>query len=282
MIHIVECPRDAMQGMEEFIPTDKKISYINTLLKVGFDTIDVGSFVSSKYVPQLADTAEVLDTIDLSSTQSKLSVIVANVRGAQVACEYPQIRYVGYPFSISETFQIRNTNTTIADAVENVARMKALCERNNKEFLIYLSMAFGNPYGDPWNIEVAEKWITEMNRLGVKFISLSDTVGVADQATIEYFFKNLSAEFPQIEFGAHFHTNPLTWREKVEPAYRNGCTRFDGAIKGYGGCPMAKDELVGNMPTENLIAFFDEVEEELNLDRKEFNNALVQAALVFP
>lgn len=281
-LQIIECPRDAMQGIHDFIHTATKVKYIQALLSVGFDTLDCGSFVSPKYIPQLADTAEVLRALDLRDTKTRLSVIVANKRGAEEAAKFEQVNFMGYPFSISETFQIRNTNSTIAQSLETVKHMQEICTNNNKEFVLYISMAFGNPYGDPWNIEVVEKWVDEMQQLGIKYLSLSDTVGVADAKTISYLYTELIHRFPKLEFGAHFHTTPNTWRDKVEPAYNSGCRRFDGAIKGFGGCPMAKDDLVGNMPTERLIEFFDEMKIETGLDNKAFANAMALAGEVFP
>lgn len=282
MVKIIECSRDAMQGIKKIIPTEVKVKYLNALLKVGFETIDMGSFVSPKMIPQMADTPEVVRSLDLRDTNSKLSVIVANVRGAKDAVKFEQINYLGYPFSISETFQVRNTNSDMQKALGFVATAKEICESNNKEFVVYLSMAFGNPYGDPWSIEVAEKWVDELNRLSITHISLSDTIGVAEPPIIEYFFKNLTEKFSNIEFGAHFHTTPDTWREKVDAAFKNGCKRFDGAIKGYGGCPMAKDDLVGNMPTENLVAYFDELKVKTGLDHERLSTAMEMATEVFP
>jgi len=282
VIKIIECPRDAMQGIKIFIPTESKIKYLNALLQVGFDTLDAGSFVSARYIPQMADTAEVLEKINWKDSATKLSVIVANVRGAIEASRYPQITYLGYPFSISETFQHRNTNSDMQKSLKTVAAIRELADRKGKEFVVYLSMAFGNPYGDPWSIEIAEQWMCEIDKFNVKYISLSDTIGVAKPGVIEMFFQHLTQTFSHVEFGAHFHTTPDTWREKVEAAYKSGCKRFDGAIKGFGGCPMAKDDLTGNMPTENLVAYFDEKKEELGLNRENLNEALQIAAKVFP
>lgn len=281
-LQIIECPRDAMQGLHDFIPTATKIKYIQSLLSVGFDTLDCGSFVSPKYIPQMADTAEVLRALDLSDTKTRLSVIVANTRGAEEAAGFEQVDFMGYPFSISETFQVRNTNSTIMQALDTVKQLQEICTNADKEFVLYISMAFGNPYGDPWNIEVVEKWVEEMQKLGIKYLSLSDTVGVADAKTITYLYTELIKRFPKLEFGAHFHTNPNTWRDKVEPAYLSGCRRFDGAIKGFGGCPMAKDDLVGNMPTERLVEFFDEMKIETGLDKTAFGKAMAMAGEVFP
>jgi len=281
-VQIIECPRDAMQGIHEFIPTATKVKYIQALLSVGFDTLDCGSFVSPKYIPQMADTAEVIQGLDLSDTKTRLSVIVANTRGAEEAATFEQVNFMGYPFSISETFQVRNTNSTIMQSLETVKQMQEICVSSDKEFVLYISMAFGNPYGDPWNIEVVEKWVEEMQKLGIKYLSLSDTVGVAQADTITYLYTELIRRFPKLEFGAHFHTNPATWRDKIAPAYNSGCRRFDGAIKGFGGCPMAKDELVGNMPTERLVEFFDEMGLPTGLDSKAFSRAMAMAGEVFP
>ncbi len=271
-----------MQGIHDFIPTATKIKYIQALLSVGFDTLDCGSFVSPKYIPQMADTAEVLRGLDLSDTKTRLSVIVANQRGAKEAAQFEQVNFMGYPFSISETFQVRNTNSTILQALDTVKQMQEICTKSNKEFVLYISMAFGNPYGDPWNIEVVEKWVDEMQKLGIKYLSLSDTVGVAEAKTITYLYTELIERFPKLEFGAHFHTNPATWRDKIEPAYNSGCRRFDGAIKGFGGCPMAKDDLVGNMPTERLVEFFEEIKVNTGLDKTAFGRAMAMTSEVFP
>lgn len=282
MIQIIECPRDAMQGIHEFIDTDTKVAYLNQLLKVGFAVLDCGSFVSPKYVPQMRDTAEVLDRLELDGTDTKLSVIVANERGAHDAAQFDQVSYMGFPFSISETFQVRNTNSTMAQALENVKRMKEISHNAGKEFVVYISMAFGNPYGDPWSVAVAEEWVAKMEQLDIKYLSMSDTVGVAQPDSISDIFSDLTARFPSIEFGAHFHTNERTWREKVVAAHQSNCKRFDGAIGGFGGCPMAKDELVGNMPTEHLVSYFDEVGESTGLNLEEFNKARAMVSSVFP
>jgi hydroxymethylglutaryl-CoA lyase len=280
-VKLIECPRDAMQGIHDFISTEKKIAYINSLLQVGFDTIDFGSFVSPKAIPQMADTKEVLKKLDLSTSKSKLLAIIANVRGAEEACQFDEITYLGFPFSISETFQKRNTNSTIAESVVTVDRIKNLCDQQKKELVIYISMGFGNPYGDPWNAEIANAWIAEMVEREITIISLADTVGVGTPDSISYLFKGVTAEFPYVEFGAHLHTTPQTWREKVEAAFENGCRRFDGALKGYGGCPMAADELVGNMPTENLISFFEEKKALPSLNQEAFNQAMILANSIF-
>jgi hydroxymethylglutaryl-CoA lyase len=283
MIKIIECPRDAMQGLHDFVPTEIKTAYINKLLKVGFDTIDFGSFVSPKTIPQLRDSAEVLKGLQLSETNSKLLAIVANQRGAEDASNFEEISYLGYPFSISETFQLRNTNAGLEESLSRVEAIQNICVKNGKKMVAYVSMGFGNPYGDEWNVDVVQKWVNTLAELDIRILSLSDTIGVADSKTIEYLFGNLIPPYPDVEFGAHFHTTATTWQEKIDAAYRNGCKRFDGAIKGYGGCPMAKDELTGNMPTENLIYYFNKNNEVLNLNEEAFQESLEFAVeSVFP
>lgn len=256
MIKIIECPRDAMQGIKNFIPTEQKVNYLNKLLKVGFDTLDFGSFVSPKAIPQMRDTAEVLSGLDLD-TDTKLLAIVANTRGATQACEFEEIKYLGYPFSISETFQLRNTNATIEDSMGRLLRIKDLADQVGKEVVVYLSMGFGNPYGDPWNVEIVAYWVDQLSKRGFSILQLSDTIGVATPASIAYLFSGLIPEYPDLEIGAHLHTKPNEWEDKIKAAYENGCIRFDGAFKGYGGCPMAKDDLTGNMPTEQILNFFN-------------------------
>jgi hydroxymethylglutaryl-CoA lyase len=281
-VKIIECPRDAMQGIKShFIPSEVKARYINSLLKVGFDTIDFGSFVSPKAIPQMRDTAEVLSQLDLSETSSKLLAIVANTRGAQEASVFEEIDYLGYPFSISENFQMRNTSKTIEQSIVTLNEILNIADKTNKEVVAYLSMGFGNPYGDPWNVDIVAKWTEKLAKMGVKILSLSDTIGIADGKTISYLFSNLIPQYPTIEFGAHLHTTPTTWHEKVEAAYKAGCNRFDGAIKGYGGCPMAKDELTGNMPTEKLLSYFTEHKVDTNLKPMSFESAYNGALEVF-
>lgn len=280
-IKIIECPRDAMQGLHDFVPTQQKIAYINSLLKVGFDTIDFGSFVSPKAIPQMRDTAEVLTGLSLQGSKSSLLAIIANYRGAVDAASFDEIRYLGFPFSISETFQQRNTNSSIEESLKTVEQIQLLCEQKKKELVIYISMGFGNPYGDVWNEGIAEKWVARMDNLGVRGISLSDTIGIADSGSITRLFSSLIPAFDHIEFGAHLHTTPQTWREKVEAAYISGCRRFDGAIKGYGGCPMAADELTGNMPTEKLLAYFEEKNELTGIDKNAFEQAMLDSGKVF-
>ncbi len=284
MVKLVECPRDAMQGLKTFIETERKAAYINQLLKVGFDTIDFGSFVSPKAIPQMRDTAEVLRRLDLSQSRSKLLAIVANVRGANDALAFDEIDYLGYPFSVSETFQIRNTNATIAESLDRVKEIQNLCMQRGKQLVIYISMAFGNPYGDPWNAEEVIKWVDQLTALGVRIIQLSDTIGVSKPASITYLFSYLLPHYAgsEVEIGAHLHTQPHNWREKVEAAYMSGCRRFDGAIRGYGGCPMAKDELTGNMPTELMAWYFKEIGVDTGLDEEAFQKAIEMAGEIFP
>jgi hydroxymethylglutaryl-CoA lyase len=278
---IIECPRDAMQGIPDFIPSEKKVSYLNQLLKVGFDTIDFGSFVSPKAIPQLRDTEEVLNRLDLTSTKSKLLAIVANTRGANDACKHEEISYIGFPLSISETFQQRNTNSSIIEALNVVNELQELSGRHNKTLVVYMSMGFGNPYGDPYDLSVVENFADILATLGIRIISLADTIGVAQPAQINYLFKSLTTRYPKIEFGAHLHAHPATSMEKIEAAYASGCQRFDGAIKGFGGCPMAKDDLVGNMATETILTFLDSKQDAPELNRDEFAKALIMADAVF-
>ena len=281
-VKIIECPRDAMQGIKtHFIATDKKALYLNSLLKVGFDTIDFGSFVSPKAIPQMRDTAAVLSKLDLSKTTSKLLAIIANVRGASDASKFEEIDYLGYPFSISENFQMRNTHKTIAESIATLDEILNIASRTNKEVVAYLSMGFGNPYGDPWNVEIVAEWTEKMSQMGVKILSLSDTVGSSTPEVIQHLFSNLIPAYPTIEFGAHLHTTPDKWHEKVDAAYKAGCNRFDGAIKGFGGCPMAKDELTGNMPTEKLLSYFTAQKAEINLKPMSFESSYNKALEVF-
>jgi len=279
---LIECPRDAMQGIHEFIPTEKKVALINSILKVGFDTVDFGSFVSPKSIPQMRDTGQVLQQLNLSSTPSKLLAIIANVRGAQDAVEFEEINYLGFPFSISETFQQRNTNSSITESLQRVEEIQDLCVRNKKELVVYISMAFGNPYGDEWGSDVVLKWTKELAKMGIKIIALSDTTGVSNPENISYLFSNLIPAFPTVEFGAHLHTTPDTWEEKVDAAFSSGCLRFDGAIKGFGGCPMAADKLTGNMPTENLLEFFRKKNVETAINKKAFEEAMRITLATFP
>ena len=280
-VKLIECPRDAMQGIKDWIPTEEKIQYIQSLLRCGFDTIDFGSFVSPKAIPQMQDTAAVLGGLDLSNTDSKLLAIVANVRGAQDAVMHPAIDYLGYPFSISENFQMRNTHKTIAQSVEVLKQILELASKNDKKVVTYLSMGFGNPYGDPWNVEICQHWVDELANKGIKIIALSDTIGVSNPESISYLFGNLIPPYPDVEFGAHLHTRIENWEEKVQAAYENGCLRFDGAIKGYGGCPMAKDDLTGNMPTEMLVSYFDSKGIHTGVNTEGFDEAFRFSSRVF-
>lgn len=279
---LIECPRDAMQGIHQFIETDTKVNYLNQLLKVGFDTLDFGSFVSPKAIPQLKDTAEVLSQLQLDSVRTKLLAIVANTRGAADACAHQQINYIGFPFSISETFQQRNTNSSIQESLISVQEIQNLCVKNNKEMVVYISMGFGNPYGDAWNADLVAHWVQKMDAMGIRILSLSDTIGIADPKSISYIFSELIPQLPHIEFGAHLHTTPDTWEEKMEAAWQSGCRRFDGAIKGLGGCPMATDKLTGNMPTENMIDFLQKKGIETNVNLVEFQKSMLMANTVFP
>jgi hydroxymethylglutaryl-CoA lyase len=281
-VKIIECPRDAMQGIKiHFISTEAKANYINSLLKVGFDTIDFGSFVSPKAIPQMRDTAAVLARLDLSQTTSKLLAIVANVRGANDAVQFEEIDYLGYPFSISENFQMRNTHKTIHQSIDALKEILTIANNANKEVVAYLSMGFGNPYGDPWNVEIVSEWTEKLSGMGVKILSLSDTIGSSTPDVISHLFSNLIPTYPAIEFGAHLHTSPSLWHEKVHAAFHAGCKRFDGAIKGYGGCPMAKDELTGNMPTEKLISYFTEQKVVTGIKPMSFESAYNQALKIF-
>ena len=271
-----------MQGLHEFIPTQTKAAYINQLLKVGFDTIDFGSFVSPKAIPQMRDTAEVLNLLHLDQSKSKLLAIVANTRGALDAVQFNEISYLGFPFSISETFQQRNTNSSIEQSLKTVEEIQNLCVVNKKKLVVYISMAFGNPYGDKWNSDIVINWSNKLASLGVEIIALSDTIGISNSENISYLFSSIIPELSTVEIGAHLHTTPTTWKEKVEAAFKNGCKRFDGAIKGYGGCPMATDKLTGNMATENLVDFFKSNQIKCNINQEEFNEAMIKAAGVFP
>lgn len=268
MIKITECPRDAMQGIKEFIPTDLKAEYINQLLKVGFDTIDFGSFVSPKAIPQMQDTADVLKKLNVSNSKSKLLAIIANARGAQDACSFDEITYLGFPFSISETFQQRNTNSSIEESLLRVDEIQNLCQKNNKQLLVYISMAFGNPYGDVWNSDIVIKWTKKMSEMGIKHIALADTIGCSTPENISYLFSNLIPEFSGVEIGAHLHSTKDKALEKIDAAWKSGCKSFDVAVHGFGGCPMAKDDLTGNMATEDLETYIlnNGIEHHLNLN----------------
>lgn len=282
VLKIIECPRDAMQGLADFIPTAVKVKYINQLLKVGFDTIDFGSFVSPLAIPQMRDTAQIINKLDLESTNSKLLAIVANERGAKDAASFPEIDYLGYPFSVSETFQLRNTNATLEQSLSRLESINNITQSANKKLVVYLSMGFGNPYGDEWSPEVIFKWSEKLNNLfGTTILALSDTIGIADETTITHLFETLIPALPKVEFGAHLHARPDNYESKVRSAYNAGCRRFDGAIKGFGGCPMAMDDLTGNIPTEGMLGWFDKNNVKAGLNLDEFGKAIAMSASVF-
>ncbi|MCS7073282.1 MAG: hydroxymethylglutaryl-CoA lyase [Bacteroidia bacterium] len=281
MAIIVECPRDAMQGISQWIPTALKIRYLNLLLQVGFPVIDFGSFVSPKAIPQLADTKEVLASLQLNPA-TKLLAIVANTRGAEEALTYSEIDFIGFPFSISETFQLRNTNQTIEKAKEVLLQIQERCVKASRQLVVYLSMGFGNPYGDLWNLDLVEEWATKIKEWGIRYLSIADTVGTANPNDVNQIFQRLKQNLPELEIGAHFHSNPNTWREKVEAAWLGGCRRFDGAIKGLGGCPFAKEELVGNIATENLLLFLTQQGHPLPINQEALQEAIAFSANVFP
>lgn len=278
-IKIVECPRDAMQGILDFIPTAQKIAYVNKLLSVGFHTLDCGSFVSPNAIPQMRDTQEVLESLNLDHTSTKLSVIVANKRGADDAIKYPQVDFLGFPFSISETFQQRNTRKSILESFDSVRYILDKCISSGKEMVVYISMGFGNPYGDEWSPNVVSDWVGKLEDIGIRHFSLSDTVGLSNTESISAVYRAVNRHNNDSQYGGHFHTKPHEWKEKIESAYNNGCTQFDGAIKGYGGCPMAKDDLVGNMPTEHLIDYFGV--KKLQLKKAQFDEAFLLAESIF-
>lgn len=277
---LIECPRDAMQGWVHTISTADKISYINALLKVGFHTLDFGSFVSPKAIPQMADTKDVLKGLDLSSTHSKLLAIIANVRGAEEAAAFDEITYLGFPFSVSEEFQRRNTNSSIEESLKRVEEIQQICLSKNKQLVVYLSMGFGNPYGEKWSPEIVIHWAKKLAGMGIKTLALSDTIGVSNPENISLLFSALIPEVKEVEFGAHLHSHPDTWKEKIEAAVSSGCVRFDSAMKGIGGCPMAKEELVGNLATENLVSYFGGAE-KLGLSKEAFDKAILQAGGIF-
>ncbi len=280
-LKIIECPRDAMQSIKKFIPTDKKIRYIQSLLNVGFDTVDMGSFVSKKVIPQLSDTGEVINSLDIKNTQSKLLVIVANIKGAEIASDYEKISCVGFPFSISENFQMRNTNRTIDESFNNLLIVKEIVENSGKELVVYLSMCFGNPYGDIWSLNIIDQWVSKLIDSGIRLISLSDTIGSANPKLINEVFTFFSDKYPYVEFGLHLHTNPNKWKEKVDASLNSGCMRLDGAIQGYGGCPMATDSLVGNMPTEKLISYCEAKKIDSGINTLSFETAYNYASDIF-
>ena len=280
-IKLIECPRDAMQGWKTFISTERKVEYINSLLKVGFDTIDFGSFVSPKAIPQMADTKEVIAKLDLQNTKSKLLAIVANIRGAEEASVYDKISYLGFPFSVSETFQQRNTNSSIQESLGRVEEIQNLCIKTSKELVVYISMGFGNPYGDPYDEDIAFEWVNQLVSMDIKTISLADTVGIATEEQVYDMTSYLVESLPGVEIGVHLHSTPDNWKEKLEAAVKAGCKRFDGALKGIGGCPMADDELVGNMNSELMIPYFKEQQMPLVLDEEALKESLRIAGEIF-
>jgi len=280
-LKLIECPRDAMQGWKNFIATDKKIEYINQLLKVGFDTIDFGSFVSHKAVPQMADTKEVIRQLSTADTKTKLLAIIANVRGAMEAAEFEKISYLGYPFSVSPTFQMRNANSSIEESLERVKEMKNLCDKNEKELVVYISMAFGNPYGDDYNEDIVLEWINKIAGEGIGIISLADTVGLATPSQVSSTVNKVISHFPDLETGVHLHSIRINWKEKIDAALQNGCLRFDGALKGFGGCPFAEDELVGNMNTELIIPYFQQLGLLKNINETELLKASQMTSEIF-
>ena len=280
-LKIIECPRDAMQGLHEFVPTEMKIRYINQLLKVGFDTIDFGSFVSPKAIPQLKDTKDVVKQLELEDTESKLLAIVANTRGAEDARDFAEIDYLGFPLSLSETFQKRNTNKTISEAMVTLEEIQSICKTNNKTLVTYLSMGFGNPYGDPYEMDYVNEFVDQLVHLDISIISLADTIGVSNEENIQTLFESITQPYPNVEFGVHLHSDIDTARRKIRAAYKAGCRRFDGAINGFGGCPMADDKLVGNIATETIVNFLEEFEIDIGLDHQEFDLAINMAPSVF-
>ncbi len=280
-IKIIECPRDAMQSIKTFIPTEIKLNYLQKLVNVGFDVIDIGSFVSNKAIPQLADTPKIIESIDLSNSNSKLLVIVANKKGAINASKYDKISFIGYPFSISENFQIRNTNKSIEDSKKELEEIIKIANQANKKVVVYLSMCFGNPYGDPWNIEIVNEWVSRLVDMNVKIISLSDTIGTSNTKSIKTIFNSVIKNYPKIEFGAHLHSAPNTCKEKIESALEAGCRRFDGVIKGFGGCPMASNKLVGNIPTEEIISALNSKNINTNINSELFNNCYKSSTEIF-
>ncbi len=278
---IIECPRDAMQGMKKFILTEDKVRYLNQLMKVGFDTIDAGSFVSPKMIPQMRDTSEVLNHVEFGSSTTKLLAIVANLRGAEEASLHPKVSQLGFPLSLSETFQKRNTNQSIPEALNTLNDIQEVCVKRGKSLVTYISMGFGNPYNDPYNLEVVAKFVDILTTLEIRIISLADTIGISKPEQIHYLFSKLTMDFPDIEFGAHLHSHPSKAIEKITAAVEAGCQRFDGAIKGFGGCPMAEDELVGNVATETILSFLDSKGINTALDRREFGKSMKLADEIF-
>ncbi|TBR19181.1 MAG: hydroxymethylglutaryl-CoA lyase [Chitinophagaceae bacterium] len=280
-IKLIECPRDAMQGWKQFIPSEKKIEYLNSLIQIGFHTIDFGSFVSEKAIPQMADTKKIIPHLQLDNSISKLLAIVANIRGATEAVEFDEITYLGFPFSVSEIFQKRNTNSTIEESLKTVEAIQSICHVKSKELVIYISMGFGNPYGEKFNNEIVFKWVNKLHQLGIKTISIADTVGIATAAQVNEMMSSLISEFSKIEIGVHLHSTPLNWGEKFEAAYRAGCFRFDGALKGFGGCPMAGNDLVGNMNTEFMISYLEKNNIPLQFNQDALNQSIQLASEIF-
>jgi hydroxymethylglutaryl-CoA lyase len=280
-VKIIECPRDAMQSIKTFIPTTTKLSYLQSVVDVGFDVVDIGSFVSAKAIPQLNDTSIIIDSIDLSNTNSELLVIVANKRGALNASKFKKIDFLGYPFSISENFQMRNTNKTICDSETELTEIISIAEKVDKKVVVYLSMCFGNPYGDPWNLDIVNHWINKLTKMGVNYISLSDTIGTSNPESIKSIFSSVLKNHRNIEFGAHLHSDPVSWYDKVDSAFQAGCRRFDGAIKGFGGCPMASDKLVGNMPTEKILSYLNTKKISNNVNSLRFESCYNQSLEIF-
>jgi hydroxymethylglutaryl-CoA lyase len=279
---LIECPRDAMQGLETFIPTEAKVRYINQLMKVGFDTIDFGSFVSPKLIPQMRDTSSVVENINFNGSKTKLLAIVANTRGALEACKYDTITYLGFPLSVSETFQLRNTNKNIGEALNSLEEIKNACDRANKKLVTYISMGFGNPYNDPYDIDLVIGFVDVLKTLGSDVISIADTIGVSSPQSIASLFGLISEQYPKLEVGAHLHSTPHAATEKIEAAYKSGCKRFDGAILGFGGCPMAEDELVGNLATEKIIDYLESEGVRSEIDMLELGKAIQMAGEIFP
>jgi len=280
-IDLVECPRDALQGWKADIPNDLIVRYLNTLLKVGFHTLDFGSFVSAKAMPQMADTDEILYSLDLSNTKTKLLAIIANTRGAEEAAAHANIDYLGFPFSISDTFQLRNTNSTIEESLVRVEEIQEICEENGKKLVIYISMAFGNPFGDPYSEGIVFRWVEKMIRMGIETISLADTVGVATPEQVYEITRMLVSVLPNTEIGVHLHSRRHNWKEKIDAALKANCRRFDGALKGIGGCPMAHDELIGNMNTELLVPYFEELHLLEGIDKVALSEASALANEIF-
>ena len=280
-VKIIECPRDAMQSIKTFIPTHTKLSYLQSVVDVGFDVVDIGSFVSEKAIPQLSDTSDIINAIELSNSISKLLVIVANSKGALKASNFDKVSYLGYPFSISENFQMRNTNKTIKDSEDELKEIISIAKDSDKKVVVYLSMCFGNPYGDPWNLNIVNHWANKLSQMGIKIISLSDTIGSSNPDSIHSIFSSVLDNHKHIEFGAHLHSDPNTWYEKIHSAYESGCRRFDGAIKGFGGCPMASDELVGNMPTEKILSFLNTHKITNNVNPLRFESCYNQSLQIF-